>query len=183
MKRRKHRAVFLDRDGVVNRKPPEGDYIKRWSEFEFLPNVKAAIKKLNKEGFLIIVASNQRGIAKGFMTEDDLEEIHLRMKEELKKAGAVIDGIYYCPHDIEEHCGCRKPEPGLLLRAAREHDIDLDGSWMIGDGESDIEAGKRAGCKTILVGIPQLDDSTKGFEPDWTARSLAEGVDRLLSDK
>ena len=182
MKRGKCRAIFLDRDGVINKKAPEGDYVKNWDEFQFLPGVKEAIRKLNEKGFLVIVVSNQRGIAKGVMTEDDLKKIHARMKEELRKERAVIDGIYYCPHDIEDHCGCRKPEPGMLLKAAREHDIDLDQSWMIGDNESDIEAGKRAGCKTILIGSSPLNDTSEGIEPDLMARSLVEGVDKLLAN-
>ena len=179
MKRGKCRAIFLDRDGVINKKAPEGDYVKNWDEFQFLPGVKEAIRKLNEKGFLVIVVSNQRGIAKGVMTEDDLKEIHNRMKEELRKEGAVIDGIYYCPHDIEDHCGCRKPEPGMLLKAAREHDIDLGRSWMIGDSESDIKAGRRAGCKTILIGSSPLNDTSEGIEPDLMAKSLAEAVDKL----
>ena len=183
MKRGKYRAVFLDRDGVINKKAPEGDYVKNWDEFRFLPGVKKAIRKLNEKGFLVIVVSNQRGIAKGVMTEDDLKEIHARMKEELRKEGAVINGIYYCPHDIKDHCDCRKPKPGLLLRAAREHDVDLRRSWMIGDRESDIEAGKRAGCKTILIRSSPLNDTSEGIEPDLVAKSLAEAVEKLLGYK
>lgn len=179
MRKGKHRCVFLDRDGVINKKAPEGDYIKSWGEFEFLPGVKEAIRKLNGQGFLAIIISNQRGIAKGVMTEDDLEEINTKMGEELRKETAAIDGIYYCPHDIEDYCGCRKPEPGLLLRAAREHDIDLGRSWMIGDSESDIEAGKRAGCKTILIGSSPLNYSPKGIEPDLLANSLTAAVEIL----
>jgi len=113
------RAVFLDRDGVINRKAPEGDYIKSWSEFEILPCVDSAIKRLNEESFLVIVISNQRCIARGIITEDELNEIHEKMKEELAKKGAIIDDIYYCPHDIKDRCSCRKPQPGLLLKAVR----------------------------------------------------------------
>lgn len=180
MKRGKCRAVFLDRDGVINRKAPEGEYVKNWDEFQFLPGVKEAIRKLNEKRFLVIVVSNQRGIAKGVMTEDDLKEIHNRMEEELRKGRAVIDGIYYCPHDIKDHCDCRKPEPGLLVKAAGEHDIDLSLSWMIGDSESDVEAGKRAGCKTILIRGSSLNGTSKGIEPDLVAKSLMEAVDKLL---
>jgi len=181
MKRGKHRAVFLDRDGVINKKAPEGDYIKSWGEFELLPGVGRAIKKLKENGFLVIVASNQRGIAKGVMTEDDLKEIHIKMKEKFAKEGALIDEIYYCPHDIKDHCGCRKPEPGLLLRAAREYDIDLSESWMVGDSESDIEAGRKAGCKTILIESSPLNNSSKEVEPDLMAKTLMEAVDKLLN--
>jgi len=99
---RKYKCVFLDRDGAINKKAPEGDYIKNWSEFKFLPGVKEAIKRLNKASFLVIVITNQRGIAKGLMTEEDLKDIHTKIIEELKKSGARIDGIYYCPHDEKD---------------------------------------------------------------------------------
>lgn len=181
MKRRKYRAVFLDRDGVINKKALEEDYIKNWDEFEFLPGVKEAIKKLNEEELLVIIVSNQRGIAKGLMTEDDLNNIHAKMKEELREAGAKIDGIYYCPHDVADHCDCRKPKPGLLLKAAEEWSIDLNQSWMIGDKESDVEAGKKAGCKTILVeDTSQSSCSVEALKPDLVAKSLSEAVDKLL---
>ena len=171
----------MDRDGVINKKAPEGDYVKGWDEFEFLPGAKKAIRKLNENGFLVIIVSNQRGIARGFMTEEDLKEIHRKMKEELAEVRAVIDGIYYCPHDLDDHCNCRKPKPGLLLKAAREHDIDLGRSWMVGDHESDIEAGKRAGCKAILIcrSNNTINDS-KGVEPDLVVQDLMEAVNKLL---
>jgi len=180
MKSGKHRAVFLDRDGVINKKAPEGDYIKSWGEFEFLPGAKKAIRKLNENGFLVIVVSNQRGIAKGIMSESALKEIWVKMEEELSKVGARLDDIYYCSHDIVDNCGCRKPEPGLLLRAAREHDIDLGRSWMIGDSESDIEAGKRAGCRTILIEGSPLNDNSRASEADLVANSLVEAVSKLI---
>ena len=167
MKRGKCKAIFLDRDGVINKKAPEGDYVKNWDEFQFLPGVKKAIRKLNEKGFLVIVVSNQRGIAKGVMTEDDLKEIHNRMKEELRKEGAVIDGIYYCPHDIEDHCGCRKPEPGMILKAIKDFrdigiEIDLKKSYMIGDSEKDMLAGKKVGLRTIKIGeYLEIAETTK----------------------
>lgn len=180
MGRGKRKAVFLDRDGVINKKAPEGDYIKSWNEFVFLPGAIEAIKKLNEKGFLVIIVSNQRGIAKGLLTEDDLNDIHTKMQEELEKAGAKIDGIYYCPHDIKDHCNCRKPNPGLLIKAAKEWNIDINQSWMIGDQPSDIEAGKRAGCRTILIKNTLASSAPKEPEPDLAAKSLAEAVDMLL---
>ena len=173
------RAVFLDRDGVINRKAAEGDYIKSWSEFEILPGVVSAIKILNEESFLVIVISNQRCVARGIITEDELNEIHEKMKEELAKKGAIIDDIYYCPHDIKDRCDCRKPQPGLLLRAAKKYNIDLDQSWMVGDSVSDVEAGKRSGCRTVLVGRYEFG-SCEEFKPDITADSLAGAVDQIL---
>lgn len=149
--KRKYKCVFLDRDGVINKKAPEGDYIKNWSEFRFLPGVKEAIKRLNKAGFLVIISTNQRGIAKGLMTEEDLKEIHFKMIEELEKSGDIIDSIYYCPHDEKDNCNCRKPNIGMFLKAKKDFNIQMDESWLIGDSKSDILAGQKAGCKTILV--------------------------------
>jgi D-glycero-D-manno-heptose 1,7-bisphosphate phosphatase len=145
------RAAFLDRDGVVNRKAPEGQYIIRWEDLEILPGVARAIAEFNEAGFRVIIVSNQRCVAKGLITESQLEALHTKMCETLSAAGAAINAIYYCPHDLHPPCDCRKPRPGMLREAAREHGIDLDASWMIGDTAMDVEAGQRAGCKTAIV--------------------------------
>ena len=145
-----NKAVFLDRDGLINRKL-ENNYVKSWDEFQFLPGVIEAIKAINEKGYLVIVVTNQRGIAKGLMTEKDLENIHRRMIEELKKHGARIDDIFYCPHDISDNCNCRKPKSGMLLQAQKKWDIDLAPSYIIGDSNSDIEAGQQVGCRGILT--------------------------------
>jgi len=149
--KKKCKCVFLDRDGVINKKALEGDYIKKWSEFKFLSNVKETLKRLNKAGFLVIIITNQQGIAKGVMTEQDLKDIHTKMIEELKKSGAKIDGIYYCPHDEKDNCNCRKPKIGLFLEAKKDFNIALNKSWLVGDSNSDILAGKKAGCRNILI--------------------------------
>ena len=115
------------------------------------------------------------------MTTGDLEEVHRRMRDELAKEGAVINGIYYCPHSVEDDCSCRKPKSGLFLRAAEEYNIDLGLSWMIGDRSSDIEAGKQAGCKTIFIGNAHRNDYPKGMRPDAIAVSLAKAVERLFA--
>lgn len=145
------KVIFLDRDGVINRKPPQADYIKTWDEFKFLPESAEAIKILNTLGYKIYVISNQPGIARGMMTEKDLKIIHKKMRKELKKLGAKIDGIYYCPHGWNDGCDCRKPKPGLLYKASRDHFIDLTKTIFIGDDDRDKGAGDIAGCKTILV--------------------------------
>jgi len=145
-----NKAVFLDRDGTINRML-ENDYVKTWEEFEFLPGAAEAIRALKAKGYLVIIVTNQRGIGRGVMTKEDLEHIHRRMCEELASAGAYIDDIFYCPHNIEDDCQCRKPRPALLLQAQAKWDIDLGRSILIGDMESDIEAGRAAGCTTIRV--------------------------------
>ena len=145
------RAVFLDRDGVINRKPPEGDYVTRWEDFHILPGVAEGIALLNRASFSVIIVTNQRCIAKGLMSAAELEKMHERMTELLGKAGAIVDGTFYCPHEIEPACDFRKPAPGMLVNAARSHGIDLSASWMIGDSEIDVEAGRNAGCKTVRL--------------------------------
>lgn len=145
------KVVFLDRDGVINKKMPENDYVKNWDEFEFLPRAIEALKLLQSRGYKIFIITNQRGVARGFMSEADLKNIHKKMLSELQKNKVAINGIYYCPHDTGDNCECRKPKPGLLLTAARDHHIDLTKAVFIGDDAKDAEAGGAAGCKTILV--------------------------------
>jgi len=171
------RAVFLDRDGVINRKPPEGNYVTRWEEFQFLPGVAKGISLLTQAGWSIFVISNQRCVALGLVTIAELEAIHRRMLDDLAAAGAELDGVYYCPHEKAPPCVCRKPSPGMILRAAEEHQIDLASSWLIGDSESDVEAGKRAGCKTVLI---VEDPSRVSGSVDFLARSLLEASGRIL---
>ena len=141
--------VFLDRDGVINKN--RDDYVKTWDEFEFLPNTKKAIKLLNDNGYKIIIITNQSVVGRGIITEKTLTGIHEKMLKELNECGCRIEKIYYCPHAPGDNCGCRKPKSGLLLKAAKDFDIDLKKCYFIGDSETDVEAGKRAGCKTYLV--------------------------------
>ncbi len=172
-----NKAVFLDRDGVLNRKAPEGEYVTRWEELEFLPRVAEATASLVKAGFLVIVVSNQRCVSKGLLTVHELDSIHQRMRHELAAAGAVITDIYYCPHDTQPPCSCRKPAPGMLLTAAREHEVDLMGSWMIGDSDADVEAGKKAGCRTAR--ILKIGETAHGGA-DLFAQSLFDAVQQIL---
>ncbi len=165
---KKNKAIFLDRDGVINEmvyNPEFGiaDSPHNTKEFKFLDGIVQAIKIFNRMGFLVVFASNQPDVAKGKMTLELLEKIDKKIERELKKKGAHLDAIYYCLHHPEKgfsdevpelkiNCNCRKPKPGLLLKAAKELNIDLSKSYMIGDGLTDIKAGKRAGCKTIFLG-------------------------------
>lgn len=174
------RGAFLDRDGVINRKPPEGQYVTRWEDMHFLPGVPNAIRLLGEAGFCVLAVSNQRCVAKGLLTANELESIHKRMCQELAAADAVITEVYYCPHEEQPPCSCRKPAPGMLLKAAREHEIDLTASWMIGDSDVDVDAGRIAGCRTarILNG-----DEVETVGADVFARSLLEAVRQILVPK
>lgn len=158
--RNKQKAVFIDRDGTINKYV---GFLRNADEFELLPGVTKAIKRINTSGYLAIVVTNQPVIARGEVTYEQLQEIHNKMETLLGKEGAYLDGIYYCPHhphkgydgevpDLKIDCECRKPKPGMLLKAAEDFNVDLAQSWMIGDGENDIIAGSRAGCKTALIG-------------------------------
>ncbi|MCX6702328.1 MAG: HAD-IIIA family hydrolase [Candidatus Wolfebacteria bacterium] len=146
------KVVFLDRDGVINKKMPEGDYVKNWDEFQFLPGVFEGLKILKSTGYRIFIITNQRGIAKGVMKESGLLEIHDRMKKELEKQNIFIDGIYYCPHGKDGGCDCRKPKPGMFLKAAEGFGLDLSKAIFVGDSESDKIAGKAANIRTIIKG-------------------------------
>lgn len=158
--RNKQKAIFLDRDGTINKYV---GYLLTPEQFELLEGVGEAIRKINLFGYLAIVVTNQPVIARGEVTADGLQQIHNKMETMLGKEGAYLDGVYYCPHhpdkgfagEVEELkivCECRKPKAGLLLQAAKDFNIDLSQSWMIGDSENDVLAGKNAGCKTALIG-------------------------------
>ena len=144
-------TLFLDRDGVINKKL-EADYVKTWSEFEFIEGVKEAINYFLKHFGKIIIVTNQQGIGKGLMTEQDLQTIHNKMLNQLKCCDAVIHAIMYCPHLASDNCICRKPNIGMALKAKELFpEIDFSKSVMIGDSLSDIEFGKNAGMHTILI--------------------------------
>jgi D-glycero-D-manno-heptose 1,7-bisphosphate phosphatase len=171
------RATFLDRDGVINVKAPEGRYVTRWEDVRFLPGVATAIRLLNKAGFRVIVVSNQRCVAKGLVTSAEVEALHRKISTELADHGAVIDAVYFCPHETEPPCDCRKPAPGMLLQAAKDHQIDLHASWMIGDSDADVAAGRNAGCKTVLVG---RSANSSASAPDLLAQSLLDATEKIL---
>jgi D-glycero-D-manno-heptose 1,7-bisphosphate phosphatase len=143
-------AVFVDRDGVVNRKAPEGDYVKTWDEFAFLPRALDGLRALAALDVPVVVVTNQRGIARGRMSEADLDEIHRRMLAEVRAAGGRIDAIYHCPH--EGGCACRKPGTGMFEQAAREHGIALGEAAVLGDRATDMQAAEAIGALKLLVG-------------------------------
>ena len=143
-------AVFLDRDGVINENL-RGTYVHEWSSFQFLPGTADAIGALNRAGLPVVVVTNQAGIGRGFMTEAALVDIHTRMDASLQGAGARLEAVLYCPHLPTDGCDCRKPQPGMLRRAARELSLDLASSYFVGDSITDLQAGLAAGCQPILV--------------------------------
>jgi D-glycero-D-manno-heptose 1,7-bisphosphate phosphatase len=181
----KQKAIFLDRDGTINKYV---GFLRNIDDFELIDGVAEAIRQINESGYLAIVVTNQPVIARGEVSWEELNEIHKKMATLLGKKGAYVDGIYVCPHHPDKgfegerpeykiDCDCRKPKPGLILKAARDFNIDLQSSWMIGDGKNDIGAGKNAGCKTTLIG----GDQTIGA--DLTAPSLLEAVKQIISSR
>lgn len=170
-----NRGVFLDRDGTM---APDVHYCCRPEDFNLFPDVAKAIKLLNQRGFKVIVITNQSGIARGYFSEETLVKIHEKMKRELAKEGAYVDAIYYCPHHPDDNCDCRKPKPKLVFQAARDFEIDLTQSFVVGDMQLDVEFGKAANCKTILIGEGMaLDEKTN---PDAIASDLSEAVQLIL---
>ena len=144
-------AVILDRDGVLNERPPRAQYVRSWEEFRWLPDAVEGLQLLKRAGYKLILASNQSGIARGVMTEDDLKSLHAHMTEDLAQAGVHLDAIYYCPHGWDDGCFCRKPSPGMLFQAQQDFHLDLTKTLFIGDDERDQEAGQSAGCLTTLI--------------------------------
>lgn len=172
----KDKIVFLDRDGVINQGASPHEYIKRQEDFHLLPGVSRAIQLLNSHHFLVVVITNQRGIARKLMTNLDLEKIHTFMQEQLKKMGAHIDAIYTCPHE-KGTCHCRKPEIGLFLQAEKRYKPDKNHSYMIGDSQSDIIAGKRYGVHTVAI------SENESWCADYCCHSLYEAVQWILQEE
>src|ERR1700733_4552916 len=178
------RYVFLDRDGVLNRKMPEGAYVTDWSQFEWLPGAVEAIVRMNRAGMTLIVVSNQRGVALGLFTGDQLELIHRNMQTHLAQHGAHLDAIYYCPHEIGE-CQCRKPDTGLFEQARKDFpQASADNSVFIGDSLTDMQAGQRLGMKTIFIeGEPDRQKAgaaAAAESADAVAGSLLQAVELLV---
>ena len=179
-------TVFLDRDGVLNEKMPEGRYVTSWSEFHLLPGVVNAIRKLNQSGLRVLVVSNQRGIALGLYTAETVLAIHAQLGSLLKSHGAHVDGFYFCPHDRGQ-CNCRKPLGGLFEQASADFpDIQAEACAMVGDSLSDIEFGRRLGMRTIFLegdAFRQKPGAQAASElADMRFSSLLEAVDALLED-
>ncbi len=174
-----NRAVFLDRDGTIARYV---HHCQSPEDFELLPSVPEAIRLLNGNRFQVVVITNQSGIARGYFTKGTLDQIHDKMEQELAQGNAQADAIYYYPHHPDEDCECRKPKTALFLKAAKELKIDLGLSYVIGDIQMDIDAGKALGCKTVLVTTgPQAGNNVNGT-PDYTANSLLEAAQWIIGN-
>lgn len=171
-------AVFLDRDGTIN---VDIGYLSNPADLVLLPGVVAAIRAFNRAGWLVVVISNQSGIGRGYFDETVLAAVHARLIDGLAAGGARIDAIYYCPHHPAAGCNCRKPATGLIERARQERGIDLSRSWVIGDKLSDIELGRRAGCRTALVLAGAKGGASPSICPaDLLVRDLAEAAAGIL---
>lgn len=177
----KSRALFLDRDGTL---VYPAHYPSRPEELQLYDSLGPALHALKQMGFLVVIVTNQSGLARGYFTEADLECMHTYLRAELRRMDVRVDGIYYCPHhpegiipDLAIPCACRKPRPGLLLQAAAELNIDLASSWLVGDILDDVEAGNRAGCRTVLVdlGTEQAPDRPLR-RPAFVARSTLHAL-------
>jgi D-glycero-D-manno-heptose 1,7-bisphosphate phosphatase len=179
------KIIFLDRDGVINKN--RSDYVKNWSEFDFLPGSLEALKLLTLNDYHIILISNQSVINRRMVTTDGLEEIHQKMTAVVSDHGGSIEAIYYCPHVPEDYCDCRKPEPGLIFRAQKDYGVDLSKTSMIGDSFKDISCARRAGCrKAILVRTGHGKEAESlcrdaGIKADHVADDLMSAVKWLLS--
>lgn len=176
------RAIFLDRDGTIN---VEKNYLIDPAELVLFPGVGEALRRGHDAGYLLVVVTNQSGVARGYFTSSAVDALHDHLQQELRPYGVQIDAFYHCPHHPEHGagpCDCRKGAPGMLLQAAQEHQIDLSASWMIGDKHSDIEAGNRAGCRSILVRTGYGEQEGQGLPPATViVDSLAAAIELILS--
>ena len=179
------KVAFLDRDGVINR--DSADYIKHWSEFEFLPKSLEALKRLKENGFTTIVITNQSVINRKMVSREGLDQIHTMMKAGIQSSGGDIADIFFCPHTPEDRCECRKPKPGLIYQAKERYTIDLGTAVMVGDSAKDIECARNAGCRYALLvktgnGIEaEKVLKEKGIHPDHVARDLFNAVQWIIA--
>ena len=174
---KKHKAVFLDRDGTIN---VYKSYAWKIEDFLWIPEAKEGLRILSKTDYKIIIVTNQSGVGRGYYTKEDVERLHEWLKKECETLGIRIDGIYYCPHHPDEGCHCRKPKPGMIHQAAEELNIDLKKSWMIGDNPKDIAAGHAAGLKTIQVENKELREERTKTEPLKSVKHVKDAVNHIM---
>jgi D-glycero-D-manno-heptose 1,7-bisphosphate phosphatase len=169
-------AIFLDRDGTLNVRPPEHCYVRAVEEFVLLEGAMEGAALLAQSGYTLAVVSNQRGIARGLVDPAVLGEIEEIVQRELAAFGCHVTAFRYCRHDENDGCSCRKPAPGMLIELARELDLDLSRSWMIGDSENDVAAGRAAGCRTVRIG----DGGSTVSSADLVVPSLFAAAERVV---
>lgn len=176
----RRRAVFLDRDGVLNE---EVDYLGKAEDLSMIPGAAGAVKRLRAAGFKVIVVSNQSGVARGYFTQDDLRQVTDRLVVELENEGTKVDAVYYCCHGPDAACACRKPGTALLEQAAARFKLDLRDCVFVGDTTTDVKTARAVGCAAVLVrtGKGGRDGKFDGQEPDFTAEDLSEAADWILS--
>jgi D-glycero-D-manno-heptose 1,7-bisphosphate phosphatase len=191
VKGKARRAVFLDRDGTIN---VEVGYLSRPEDFALIEGSAPAIKRLNDAGFLVVVVSNQSGVARGYFGEDDVKRVNEEMARQLQRFGARLDAVYYCPHypegavqEYRRECDCRKPGPGMIRQAQEDLGIDVANSYVVGDHLGDIVLAKNVGARSIMVvtghGADELEKlRSHGVEPDLVVEDLAEAADRILTE-
>jgi D-glycero-D-manno-heptose 1,7-bisphosphate phosphatase len=181
--------LLIDRDGVINKDPggwTPHSYVTDWKYFHFLPGTLEALKILKDKGIKVIVASNQGGVSRGIYNEGELERVNGRMLEEIRKAGGQIEEVFYCIHKDEDNCACRKPKPGMLQAAAKKYGLDLKEMYFVGDDKKDILAGRKAGCRTVLVlsGKSSMKDVESWTEkPDLIFKNLLETVKTITREE
>ena len=178
--------IFLYRDGVINEFPGNDAYVTRWEDFHFLPNATKAIRRLKEAGFEIHVISNQGCVSRGLMTLAALQEMTNRMLKDIEKDGGKVDGVFYCIHQTDDHCECKKPKTTLFKEATRGKQIDWESVYFIGDSEEDIEAGKNLGCRTMLVlsgRIGKDNFQNLNVQPHFVKKDLWDAVNWILQEK
>lgn len=172
-----NKAVFIDRDGTIVK---ESGYITDIASLELLPNAAQAINEFHSLGFLVILVTNQSAVGRGYITAAKLDKIHKRLRELLWKSRSYLDAIYVCPHHPDEGCECRKPNPGLVRKAMRDHEIDSSKSYLIGDQRADIELGRREGIRNILVLSGHGEETLREISPDYVVEDILEAC-RLIA--
>lgn len=184
---KKNRAVFLDRDGTINE---EVGYLSRLEDLKIYENAAEAIRLLKERGFLAIVITNQSGVARGFFPEEFIITVHNKINEYLKARGTMLDALYYCPHhprhgneSYRKECSCRKPQPGLLIEAARDFDIDLKRSYVVGDMLRDMDIARRVGAKAVMVKTGYGKNIVVTSKPDYIAEDLLEAAKWIVQDQ
>ena len=176
-----HRAVFLDRDGTINARPPRGEYVTNWKQFHWVDETVDSMQQLAEQDFRFIVVSNQAGIARGMIDASTVEAVNARMCDELRTLGIDIISVYVCPHHWDAGCACRKPEPGMFFQASEEHQLRMNRTIYVGDDPRDSLAAHNANCPSVLIGPERHDVGDGAGKPERVAETLVELVPWIIS--